>query len=824
MLHPLSTPRPLRRAWRIVAAAGMCAITLSGIVACGSDGPATIRPNQALEEPVGLAVEAVGSTSIRLSWARSQNPDVIGYLLERRANLEGPYQKLVDNIPNQGQQIVYFDNSTQADTYYGYRVYAVTSLGTRSPASVVGGAKTPPPPTLIVRTVTSAPTTAAADPDGYVVTILGPRDTLSSPVPTSGEKRFAGLRGGQYLVLLRGLANNCDFASGDSTRAATVTETGTKTEVLVDYAVSCRDRQKGSIVIRYEQRGDTTDPNGVRVNISGLLTEPDPVDTARVYFNTRQIGNRNETVRYDNLRRGNYEVTLDDLASVCTLEGTRRRTLQVRALSIDTVAYVTTCTRPVVVDTAGKPFVLESRWSQSSAPNGSKVSLTVTYDASADANANVAGVQANLAYSAQVLRYDSARTVDFDIFPANGRNPGVVSYAATNADGSARNGRVTVGRIWFTVIGATGASTRTSTSVVSVPTTSASDLKDRTRVTEATLTVGTAVGTTNQPPTARANGPYTGRAGAPIQFSAAGSTDSDGSIVSYNWAFGDGTSSNLDGPSKIYPNAGTYTATLTVTDDRGATGTATAVVTVSPATGGGTNQAPVARISAPVSAALNAQVSLSGSSSTDADGTIASYAWNFGDGTTASGQTVTKSWATPGTFTVVLTVTDDKGASGVAQHTITVGGSGGGTSIVWSSAFGSIDPVSKEVILTVTLDLTPDLAETPGPEQLASYIVDSLKWDPVVLQMTAFNFGPGQAQGIDQTDVARGKLRFNGSTLPNQNTGVLTIARIRFKVLGGTGARTTTVSTIGPLVGTPATGSFNYRPRTEVREGTLVVP
>ena len=66
------------------------------------------------------------------------------------------------------------------------------------------------------------------------------------------------------------------------------------------------------------------------------------------------------------------------------------------------------------------------------------------------------------------------------------------------------------------------------------------------------------------------------------------STDSDGSIASRAWNFGDGTTSTATNPSKTYAAAGTYTVTLTVTDNAGATNTKTASVTVTTGGGGGT--------------------------------------------------------------------------------------------------------------------------------------------------------------------------------------------------------------------------------------------
>jgi len=89
-------------------------------------------------------------------------------------------------------------------------------------------------------------------------------------------------------------------------------------------------------------------------------------------------------------------------------------------------------------------------------------------------------------------------------------------------------------------------------------------------------------------------------------------------------------------------------------------------------TGSGTNAAPKADFTASVSG-LTARFT---STATDSDGTVASHAWNFGDGTTASSANPSKTYATAGTYTVTLTVTDDKGAqSAVKSQSVTVAGS-----------------------------------------------------------------------------------------------------------------------------------------------------
>lgn len=89
-------------------------------------------------------------------------------------------------------------------------------------------------------------------------------------------------------------------------------------------------------------------------------------------------------------------------------------------------------------------------------------------------------------------------------------------------------------------------------------------------------------GTTNQPPTANFTFAFTNLS---CSFTD-GSTDSDGTVASWSWNFGDGTTSTLQSPSHSYAAGGTYSVNLTVTDNAGATGAVSKTVTVSaPASG-----------------------------------------------------------------------------------------------------------------------------------------------------------------------------------------------------------------------------------------------
>ena len=141
--------------------------------------------------------------------------------------------------------------------------------------------------------------------------------------------------------------------------------------------------------------------------------------------------------------------------------------------------------------------------------------------------------------------------------------------------------------------------------------------------------------------------------GTPITFDARLSFDPDGTIVAYDWDFGDGTLGSGPVVIKTYDRSDTYNVTLTVTDDRG-----TAVAVFTPVFVSSV-AAPNAIISfSPTTPDPGETVFFSAEQST---GSIVEYLWNFGDGTIGTGETVEHVYDAPGTYAVTLTVTDEIG-------------------------------------------------------------------------------------------------------------------------------------------------------------------
>ena len=218
--------------------------------------------------------------------------------------------------------------------------------------------------------------------------------------------------------------------------------------------------------------------------------------------------------------------------------------------------------------------------------------------------------------------------------------------------------------------------------------------------------------------------PATAYVGESVQLSVSGDSDPDGDPLTYAWEFGDGGTGTGKSVSHAYNSAGSFTATVTVSDGK-KSATASGSVTIK------ANSAPNAG-SVTVSAATalaGTNVTFSSVGASDADNDPLTYNWAFSDGTTATGTSVTKTFSSAGTFTATLTVRDGRASAtatgGVTIRTLSGTWTGGltgiktvmtlnhsGGSISGSFTFdigfagtvsGSINPTTRVVTLTVSV-------------------------------------------------------------------------------------------------------------------------
>lgn len=157
--------------------------------------------------------------------------------------------------------------------------------------------------------------------------------------------------------------------------------------------------------------------------------------------------------------------------------------------------------------------------------------------------------------------------------------------------------------------------------------------------------------------------------GVDVNFDASASRD-DGTIVAYEWSFGDGQRVTTTTPraNRRYDAPGTYVASVTVVDDRGLRASAEKTITV------GGSVTPTARFTfSPTDPRTGTVITFDASQSTAPEGrTIVSYRWAFGDGTEATGRTVQKSYSAKFTYTVTLTITDSSGRTHSVSQTVAV--------------------------------------------------------------------------------------------------------------------------------------------------------
>ncbi len=155
--------------------------------------------------------------------------------------------------------------------------------------------------------------------------------------------------------------------------------------------------------------------------------------------------------------------------------------------------------------------------------------------------------------------------------------------------------------------------------------------------------------------------------GETAYFDGSNSYDTDGgTIVSYDWDFGDTYTGTGVTTSHVYTSENTFSVWLTVTDNDGNSrgNRATVVVLGAP---------PVADANGPYTGAQDVALTFDGSGSTDDYG-IVEYEWDFGDGNTGSGITPSHTYTSAGAYTVTLTVTDAAGQTDIDTSPVTIEG------------------------------------------------------------------------------------------------------------------------------------------------------
>lgn len=165
-------------------------------------------------------------------------------------------------------------------------------------------------------------------------------------------------------------------------------------------------------------------------------------------------------------------------------------------------------------------------------------------------------------------------------------------------------------------------------------------------------------------------------------------TDLSINANAWQWSFGDGGSSTLQNPSHLYVTNGSYTVTLTVTDSMGCSDTLVKPAYIN-------LDSPVAGFTIDQPVGCPPLIITFTDSSSSASG-IVSWAWDFGDGTTGSGNPVSHAYGASGLYTVTLIVTDSRGC----RDTVSMPGA--------VTLYDNLPPAVPPIYMVTVLDNTRD--------------------------------------------------------------------------------------------------------------------
>jgi len=198
--------------------------------------------------------------------------------------------------------------------------------------------------------------------------------------------------------------------------------------------------------------------------------------------------------------------------------------------------------------------------------------------------------------------------------------------------------------------------------------------------------------------------PETGYAPLTVTFDASSSFDADGTIVDYQWVFGDGETGSGMVVSHTFLTPGIFTNLLTVIDNDGKTATKSRTLEI-------INHPPIADFSiTPPGGIVPLSIEFDAGLSSDPDGEIIQYDWTFSDGDTAQGKKIGRYFTLPGEFTVQLVVTDNSYAKTSTIKSFVLLGMRPPLNVRWES-FSDVSLFQIRTVTDVTWEHNPANAE-----------------------------------------------------------------------------------------------------------------
>jgi PKD repeat protein len=210
-----------------------------------------------------------------------------------------------------------------------------------------------------------------------------------------------------------------------------------------------------------------------------------------------------------------------------------------------------------------------------------------------------------------------------------------------------------------------------------------------------------------------------------ISFSGTSTTDtaSDLPLLSYSWVFGDGGTASGSTTTHAYVDEGTYTTTLTVVDDDGASSVAYISLTI-------VNAAPVATITSASTGHADIlpqdNVTFTGTGTDKGTSDTLTYKWEFGDGNTSTSASTVHAYSSPGNYTAKFTVTDNDGGTTTVTTVVWVktlaAATSAGQDALEDAPASSFDKKQDQAFLSELFDDLLDAIATNNTNQIDSRI------------------------------------------------------------------------------------------------------